>query len=80
MQAPDPDILEFAAAQNRVVVIHDCNTMTAYAQDRLNQGLPMAGLIVIDQFGSIGKAIRDVGTLAGAGEIGDLEGQIIFLS
>jgi hypothetical protein len=46
----DPIILEYAAGQNRVVVTHDRNTMTAHAQDRMNQGLHMAGLIVLDPF------------------------------
>jgi predicted nuclease of predicted toxin-antitoxin system len=80
MQTPDPVILEYAASQNRVMVTHDRNTMTAHAQDRINQGLPMSGLIVLAQFANIGKAIQDVGTLAEAGDLGDLDGQILFLS
>ena len=51
-------------------VTHDRNTMTAHAQDRLNQGLHMTGLIVIEQFINIGKAIQEVGTLAQAGDPG----------
>jgi len=80
MQTPDPIILEFAANQNRVIVTHDRNTMTAHAQDRMNQGLRMAGLIVLEQFINVGKAIQEVGTLAQAGDPGDLDGQILFLS
>jgi Domain of unknown function (DUF5615) len=79
MQTPDPVVLEYAANQNRVVVTHDRNTMTAHAQDRLDHGLRMTGLIVVEQFMSIGKAIQEVGTLAEAGEIGDLDRQILFL-
>jgi hypothetical protein len=54
--------------------------MTAYAQDRMDQGLHMAGLIVLHQFINIDKAIQEVGTLAQAGDVGDLDGQILFLS
>lgn len=79
-QTLDPIILEFAANQNRVVLTHDRNTMTAHAQDRINQGLHMPGLIVVEQSIKIGKAIQDVGTLAEAGDAGDLDGQILFLS
>ena len=79
-QTPDPIILEYAANQNRVVVTHDRNTMTAHAQDRMNQGQRIAGLIVLDQFINIGKAIQEVGMLAEAGDIGDLDGQILFLA
>lgn len=80
MQSPDPLILEFAAQSNRVIITHDRNAMTAHAQDRMTQGLPMAGLIVLDQTVNIGKAIQEVGTLAEAGEPGDLDGQILFLA
>jgi Domain of unknown function (DUF5615) len=80
MQTPDPIILEYAASQNRVIVTHDSNTMTAHAQDRLHQGLRMAGVIVLEQFINIGKAIQELGTLAQAGDPGDLDGQILFLS
>ena len=79
-KTPDPIILEVAANQNRVVVTHDRTTMTAHAQDRTNQGLRMTGLIVLEQFIKIGKAIQEVGTLALAGNIGDLDGQILYLS
>jgi hypothetical protein len=76
----DAVILEVAASQNRVIVTHDRNTMTAHARERLDKGLRMSGLIVLEQFISIGKAIQEVGTLAQAGDPGDLEGQILFLS
>jgi predicted nuclease of predicted toxin-antitoxin system len=80
MQTPDSTVLEYAASHHRVVITHDRNTMTAHAQARLDQGLLMAGLIVLEQNISIGKAIQEIGTLAEAGEIGDLDGRILFLA
>jgi hypothetical protein len=80
MQTDDSVILEHAAGQDRAVVTHDRNTMTAHAQDRMNQGLRMSGLIVLAKFINIGKAIQEVGTLAEAGESGNLDGQILFIS
>ena len=80
MGTPDPIILEYAASQNRVLVTHDRSTMTAHARDRMAVGLRMTGLIVLDQFINIGKAIQEVGTLAHAGDPGDLDGQILILS
>src|SRR5262245_7249469 len=68
MQTPDPVILGYAATQNRVILTHDRNTMTARAQDRMNQGLRMSGLIVLEQLMNVGKAIQEVGTLAQAGD------------
>jgi hypothetical protein len=80
MQTPDPLILDYAARQNRVIVTHDRTTMTAHAQDRMDQGLCMAGLIVLAQFINVGKAIQEVATLAQAGHPGDLDGKILFVS
>jgi hypothetical protein len=80
MRTADDVILEVAARQDRVILTHDRNTMTAHAEQRMDQGLRMSGLIVLEQFISIGKAIHEVGTLAQAGDPGDLDGQILFLS
>jgi hypothetical protein len=80
MRTPDPVILEYAAVQNRVVVTHDRNTMTAHARDRINQGKRMAGLLVLDKYIPIGKAVQQLGILAQAGDPGDLDGQILFIT
>ncbi len=80
MHTPDPIILERAAAEGRAVFTRDRNTMTAHARDRLHQGLRMAGLMVLAEAISIGKAVQELGTLAQVGNPGDLDGQIIFLS
>ena len=80
MHTPDPIILERAAAEDRAIFTRDRNTMTAHARDRIRLGLRMAGLIVLAEDISIGKAIQDLGTLAQAGNRGDLDGQILFLA
>ena len=68
------------AAEDRAIFTRDRNTMTAHARDRMLLGLRMAGLMVLAEDISIGKAIQNLGTLAQAGNPGDLEGQILFLS
>ena len=77
---PDPLILEWAGRERRVLVSRDRNTMRRDAEARLAQGLPMAGLIILDEFISVGKAVVELETLALAGNPGDLDGQILFLS
>jgi hypothetical protein len=79
-QTPDPDILEWAAGEGRAVVSRDRNTMRAHAEDRLKQGQRMAGLILLDEFLSIGKAVMELATYTQAGDPGDLDGQIVFIS
>jgi hypothetical protein len=54
--------------------------MIAHARELMTQGLRMAGLIVLAEEISIGTAIQELGTLAQAGDPGDLDGQILFIS
>jgi predicted nuclease of predicted toxin-antitoxin system len=43
----DPGVLEWAARQGRIVLTHDVRTMIRYAGERVDAGLMMPGLIVI---------------------------------
>jgi hypothetical protein len=57
--APDPDILAWAASENRALLTQDRDTMTFYAYGRIDAGLPMAGVFVLPEpVGNIGR-IRD---------------------
>jgi Domain of unknown function (DUF5615) len=39
----DPAVLEWAAQQGRVLLTHDVATITKYAYERVEAGLPMQG-------------------------------------
>ena len=45
--AEDPDILEWAANEDRVVLTHDAATMASFAYDRVKRGLSMPGVIEV---------------------------------
>ena len=64
-RTPDPDILVWAAAENRVVITHDAKTMPNYAHERLRAGLPMPGMVVVPDTMPIGRAIEDLALLIG---------------
>lgn len=67
----DPDILEFAGAEGRVVITHDVRTMEVFATRRIRKGLPMAGVFLIPGRVPIGDAIDSlvlVGECSGDGE------------
>jgi len=61
---PDPVVLEWAEQENRIVLTHDVKSMPPHAYDRLQAGLPVAGVCVISQSLPIGQAID-----AGATEV-----------
>jgi hypothetical protein len=58
--APDPAVLAWAAAESRVLITNDRNTMVGFAYRRVEAGEPMPGLIATTNEQSIGSAIDDI--------------------
>ncbi len=57
---PDPEVLAWAAAENRVLLTNDRNTMVGFAYQRVTAGAPVPGLIATTIEQSIGSAIEDI--------------------
>ena len=79
MHTPDPDILARAAAEGRIVLTHDRNTMTGFAATRVNAGQPMPGLFVVDRQVSFGQVLSDLEAMAAASEMDEWRDQITFV-
>lgn len=74
----DPEILEWAAKEGRVLLTRDFKTVPKFAYERLVAGLPMAGVIAINNSqSSIGQIIEDILMLAEFEE--DCVGQIQYV-
>jgi hypothetical protein len=58
--ASDPEILEWAAADQRIMISHDRNSMTAFAYDRIRAGLTMPGLFIIRDQPPFGPTIDEI--------------------
>jgi hypothetical protein len=56
-EAPDPELLAWAAEAGRVIVTHDRTTMPAHAARRLAAGDDIAGVIVVSRRITISTAI-----------------------
>jgi alkanesulfonate monooxygenase SsuD/methylene tetrahydromethanopterin reductase-like flavin-dependent oxidoreductase (luciferase family) len=78
-QASDPAVLEWAAAQGRILLTHDLDTMTLHAHERIAQGLPMAGAIFVRDTVPVSKIIDDILTIHGASEASEWENRTDFL-
>lgn len=61
---PDPDVLSWAAAENRVLITNDRKTMVGFAKQRIAAGDDFPGLIVTTNEQSIGAAVEDISLLA----------------
>ena len=79
MQTPDADILAWAAAEGRIVLTHDRNTMTGFASARIKSGQPMPGLFVVDRQTSFTQVLSDLEALAGASDMDEWRDQVIFV-
>ena len=77
--ADDPTILEWAANENRILLTHDVNTMTAHAYARVKAGLLMPGIFAVPQTLSISQVIEDLLLITECSVEGEFDGQVLYL-
>lgn len=75
----DPEVLTWAATNERVLITHDVNTMIEAALDRIRANHRMPGVIAVPQQLSIGAAISDLTLIAMSAEPKELDRQIWYL-
>ena len=75
----DPEVLEWAALEKRVLLSHDVSTMTKHAIARIHAGLPFPGMFAVSQSLPIGKAIDEIQLIAECSQEQEWEGQIRYL-
>jgi hypothetical protein len=74
---PDPEVLAWAAVENRVLITNDRNTMVGFAYRRVAAGEPVPGLIATTNEQSVGSAIDDILLIAESMPEEELRGQVI---
>jgi hypothetical protein len=77
--APDPEILEWAAREGRIILSHDVQTMVGFAYERVEARQPMPGLFEVMRNVPLGEAIEDLLVLAHGSFDGEWEGQVLYL-
>jgi hypothetical protein len=75
----DPVLLEWAAGESRIFLTHDVSTITRYAYERVQNGLPMPGVFEVTRKVPIGRAIEEILLLAECSLEGEWEGQVRYL-
>ena len=75
----DERVLEFAAAENRILLTDDVSTMRAHALARLTAEKPMAGVFEISQDLPIGRAVDEIVMIAECSRDDEWNGMIQFL-
>jgi len=79
MQTPDPDILEWAAGQKRVLLSHDVSTVPPAAYKRITDGGAMAGVFIVSDRMPIGHAIDEILFLSIDAEPDTWKDQVLYL-
>ena len=77
--AHDPEVLEWAAQEDRILLTHDVQTITKYAYERIKARKKMPGILEVSLSVSIARAIDDILLLALCSEENEWEWQVIYL-
>jgi hypothetical protein len=57
---PDPDVLAWAAAEGRILLTHDRDTIPNFAYHRVRAGQTMPGVFLVSDRLTIGQAIDEI--------------------
>lgn len=55
---PDPEVLELAGSENRILVTHDRRTMPGHFPSRLAEGKSSPGVFLVSQFAALGPVVE----------------------
>ncbi|MEO1391771.1 MAG: DUF5615 family PIN-like protein [Cyanobacteria bacterium J06634_5] len=77
--ASDPTILEWAATESRILLTHDVATITMHAYNRINQGLPMSGVVEVIATAPLGRVIDDLELFVLCSQPQEYENRILFI-
>jgi hypothetical protein len=75
----DPDVLDYAARGNWLIVSHDVNSLTAAAFDRMAAGHMMNGLLLAHQDDPVSSTIDNLILIWSASEAEEWANQVVFL-
>lgn len=78
-QTADPSILEWAAAEQRVLITGDLNTMVGFACARVRAGQPLPGVIALLENIGIGQVIDDILLVALCYAPEEMKDQVLFI-
>jgi hypothetical protein len=75
----DPELLDWAARNDRIVLSHDVTTLRAFAEVRVRNGFKMPGLFEASENLPVRLVIDDLLLVAECSSQEEWEGKIVFL-
>ena len=77
--ASDPEVLAWAALENRILLTHDANTVPFFAYRRVQARAALPGVFIIPADAPTGVVIDDVLLLHAASRVDEWSGQVLYL-
>src|SRR5262245_53559750 len=77
--ADDPDILAWAAENNRIVLTHDRATMADHAYERVAAAQEMVGVFILNDRFPVGKAIQEILLMVACSEQAEWRGRAVHV-
>jgi hypothetical protein len=76
---PDPEVLEIAASQGRILVTHDRRTMMRHFRSRIAQAKSSPGVFLVSQFEPLGPVVEVLLTVWAASDPAEWQDQVRHL-
>ena len=76
---PDPEVLQMAIEQDRVLLTHDKRTMVPLADQLTESGSSHPGVIYVNRFSQMGTILDHLATVAGASHENEWRNQVKFV-
>lgn len=77
--SPDNELLVWLAAEGRILLTHDIQTMPGFVYERVRAGQTMPGVIAVHQDTPMGIAIDELEVIIVAGTSEDFENQVYYI-
>jgi predicted nuclease of predicted toxin-antitoxin system len=75
----DPELLEWAASEHRVVLTHDRETMHGFANERIRAGLTLPGVVIVSDRITLRQAIDELELIETCMRDGELTDCVLFV-
>lgn len=77
--ADDPDILTWAAENNRILLTHDRASVPDHAYERVAAGQPMSGVFILSDRFPVGQAIQEILLMVACSEQAEWVGRAVHV-
>jgi hypothetical protein len=76
---PDPELLEWAAQRDLIVLTHDRRTMANFAYERIRAGVKMPGLILVNDRAAFRDVMDDLLLAVECSEPSEWNNYVLFI-